>query len=83
MIDLKHLTETEQHHVEALATDPILEAVFQSLIAKYISMWRSSTPEQSEDREHFHKMVLATEELRGELQSVAANRKVAAHNARR
>lgn len=80
MIDLTNLTEQEQSHLEQLVADPMLDAVFQHLIAKYISAWRTSTPERSDTREHLHRMVLATEGLRSELQSVAANRKIAAFN---
>lgn len=80
MIDLDDLNDQEQAHLETLIADPLLDAVFQHLIAKYIQTWRGSTSEQSEAREHSYRMVLATEGLQRELQSIAANRKVVAFN---
>jgi hypothetical protein len=82
VIDLTNLTDEQQRHAEALASDELLDAVFDSLIAKYTQMWRGSPKESSSGREHLYLMVLATEELRGELRNVAANRKIAAYNNR-
>lgn len=80
MIDLDDLNDQEQSHLEALVRDPVLNAVFQRLIDKYMESWRGSPPEQADTREHLHRMVNAVEALKRELQSVAANRKVAAFN---
>jgi hypothetical protein len=76
VIDLQNLTDHEHSRIGELIADPLLDAAFASLIAKYISDWRSTSKEQASDREHAYNMLQAVGDLQSELRSIASNRKV-------
>jgi hypothetical protein len=80
VIDLTKFTPEERVRAESFASDSVLSAVLDSIIAKYIRDWRDTSPEQAEDRERAYQMLKAVEALRDEFSSIASDQKVRSFN---
>ena len=68
--------------VQVLAQSQDLQTLLDIVADKYLEEWRTSPPEKADHREHLYRMVQAVEALKKEVQTIALDEHVNAHNAR-
>jgi hypothetical protein len=77
------LTRDFVERMQVLAQSRDFNTLIDLLIEKYQEEWRTSPPgAPAEHREDLHRMVRACEALRKEVQSIALDERIEAHNAR-
>ena len=78
MDDLRHYKERERGaKAKSLLDDTILNEILDDIVNTYIDRWGQSTFSDMERRESCFRMVTAIGNLRAELESVAANGRIA------
>lgn len=80
---MTELSREQLDFIKSIAKSDSLGLIIDGLIHKYMQSWRTSSPEQPNQREHLYRMVLACEGLRGELTAISDDDLVTAHNNRR
>lgn len=68
--------------MQVLAQSRDFHTLLDLLVEKYQEDWRTSPPDAAARREDLHRMVRAVEDLRKEVQTLALDQKIDAHNAR-
>lgn len=68
--------------MEVLAQSRDFQTLLDLLVEKYQGEWRTSPPGDAARREDLHRMVRVVEDLRKEVQTIALDKQIDAHNAR-
>lgn len=68
--------------MQVLAQGRDFQTLLDLVAERYLEEWRTSPPEKAEQREHLYRMVQAVEALRKEVQTIALDEYVTAHNSR-
>jgi hypothetical protein len=68
--------------VQVLAQSRDLSILLDLVVERYLEEWRTSPPEKAERREYLYRMVQAVEALKKEVQTIAVDEYVTAHNSR-
>lgn len=55
---------------QSILRNPLIKETFDSLEALYKDLWRLSDPENSEDREHYYRCLLALDSFKGHFMSL-------------
>lgn len=78
------VSDTREIAIKAqqLLDDALVQQIFATLEARYISDWRNSAPDDVQKREAAHASVKALDDFRARLSSLSKAPKVEAHNAK-
>ena len=63
--------------VEALLQNPLIDEAFEELEKEFVLAWRSTSIEDSQNREHIYQLLQALEALKGHFQKVLQDGKLA------
>jgi hypothetical protein len=70
------------NQAKAFAESEAVAEVLNRLEQKFIADWKATVPVGVETREHYYRMILAVDALRGELKNVAQSTKINEWNRR-
>lgn len=62
---------------QQILREPIVVEAFDTLEELYKDLWRLSDPENSEDREHYYRCLLALDAFKGHFKSFVSTGKMA------
>jgi hypothetical protein len=85
MSDVRHAVaeaEAQGHAAQALLENPVLVASFERLERSYFDAFSSSHPADKEAREAAYFRLQALRDLRADIEGVASNGRLLAHNNR-
>lgn len=62
---------------DELLNNPVFQNIFEALKNDYLEAWRATTPIQSDEREHYWRMIQSITELETSIRTLVQGKKIA------